>query len=138
LKPGGSAAKELLMPRPISVKPDETVLWDLAFLGLSDQHIAKVIGCHQSLISRRSDLRRTIAQARDEQAEAIVAAWKCSSQGSLRPEGRPEQLVQMVWAARQWKIRRKRPEQRKISEELRGDEAKGPALPAGKERQSQG
>jgi len=95
------------MGRPIAVKPDESLVWDLAFLGLSDQHIAKVIGCHQSLISRRPDLRRTIDQARDEQAAAIVAAWECSSQGSLRPEGRPEQLVQMVWAARQWKVRRK-------------------------------
>jgi len=95
------------MGRPIAVKPEESLVWDLAFLGLSDQHIARVIGCHQSLISRRPDLRRTIARAREEQAEAIVAAWNLSSQGSLRPEGRSRELIDLVWAARQWKIRRK-------------------------------
>ncbi len=95
------------MGRPMAVLPDESVVWDLAFLGHSDQHIACVIGCHQSLISRRPDLQRIIAQARDEQAEAIVAAWHRSSQGSLRLEGRSQQLVNMVWAARQWKVRRK-------------------------------
>ncbi len=95
------------MGRPRTVSPDETVVWDLAFLGHSDQHIACVIGCHQSLISRRPDLRRIIAQARFEQAEVIAAAFPHSSQGSLRPEGRCQQLVDMVWAARQWKVRRK-------------------------------
>ncbi len=95
------------MGRPTAILPSEDLVWDLAFLGHSDQHIACVIGCHQSLISRRPDLQRIIAQARDEQAEAIVAAWHLSSQGSLRSEGRSQQLVDMVWAARQWKIRRK-------------------------------
>ncbi len=95
------------MGRPRRVSPDESVVWDLAFLGHSDQHIACVIGCHQSLISRRPDLRRIIAQAREEQAEAIAAAFPHSSQGSLRTEGRSQQLVDMVWAARQWKVRRK-------------------------------
>ena len=75
------------MSRPISVKPDETVLWDLAFQGYDDNHIAEVIGCHQILISRRPDLRRVLAQARDEAAEAIVAAWRASSQGAAAGAG---------------------------------------------------
>ena len=95
------------MGRPIAILPSEDLVWDLAFLGHSDQHIACVIGCHQSLISRRPDLRRIIAQAREEQAEVIAAAFPHSSQGSLRTEGRSQQLVDMVWAARQWKVRRK-------------------------------
>ena len=49
------------MSRPISIQPDENVLWDLAFLGHDDSHISEVIGCHQSLISRRPDLRRVLA-----------------------------------------------------------------------------
>ena len=95
------------MGRPKAILPSEDLVWDLAFLGHSDQHIARVIGCHQSLISRRPDLQRIIAKARDEQAEAIVAAWHRSSQGSLRPPDRGDQLVAMVWSARQWKVRRK-------------------------------
>ena len=94
------------MSRPISVKPDETVLWDLAFQGYDDSHIAEVIGCHQSLISRRPDLRRVLAQARDEAAEAITAAWRASSQGVLRAPDRDRELVAQVRAARERKIRR--------------------------------
>ena len=94
------------MSRPISIRPDETVLWDLAFQGYDDSHIAEVIGCHQSLISRRPDLRRVLAQARDEAAEALVAAWRASSQGSLRQPDRDRQLVELVKEARERKIRR--------------------------------
>lgn len=94
------------MSRPISIRPDETVLWDLAFLGHDDSHIAEVIGCHQSLISRRPDLRRVLEQARDDAAEAITAAWRASSQGSLRQPDRDRQLVALVRAARERKIRR--------------------------------
>lgn len=94
------------MSRPISVKPDETVLWDLAFQGYDDSHIAEVIGCHQSLISRRPDLRRVLAQARDEAAEALVAAWRASSQGAIRALDRDRQLVALVREARERKIRR--------------------------------
>ena len=97
------------MSRPISVKPDLTVLWDLAFQGYDDNHIAEVIGCHQSLISRRPDLRRVIAQARDEAAEALVAAWRASSQGALRAPDRDRQLVALVREARERKIRRVNP-----------------------------
>jgi len=95
------------MSRPVSVKPDETILWDLAFLGHDDSHIAEVIGCHQSLISRRLDLRRILIRARDEAAEAITAAWRVSSQGALRAPDRDRQLVAMVRAAQERKIRRK-------------------------------
>lgn len=94
------------MSRPISIRPDETVLWDLAFQGYDDSHIAEVIGCHQSLISRRPDLRMVLAQARDEAAEALVAAWRASSQGSLRQPDRDRQLVELVKEARERKIRR--------------------------------
>lgn len=94
------------MSRPISIKPDEAVLWDLAYLGHDDSHIAEVIGCHQSLISRRPDLRRVLKQARDEAAEAITAAWRASSQGALRQPDRDRQLVALVREARERKIRR--------------------------------
>ena len=97
------------MSRPIKYKPDETTLWDLAFLGLDDSHISEVIGCHQSLISRRPDLRRVLAQARDEAAEAIIAAWRASSQGALRAPDRDRQLVELVKEARERKIRRVNP-----------------------------
>ena len=86
------------MSRPISVKPDETLVWDLAFLGFSDRHIAEVIGCHQSLTSKRSDLRRVFAQARAEAAEALVAAWRASSRGALRASDRDRELVEVVEA----------------------------------------
>ena len=94
------------MSRPIKHKPDEAILWDLAFLGHDDSHIAEVIGCHQSLISRRPDLKRVLAQARDEAAEALTAAWRASSQGALRPPDRDRQLVALVHTARERKIRR--------------------------------
>ena len=94
------------MSRPRSLFPDETVLWDLAFLGHDDRHIAEVIGCHQSLISRRPDIVRVLAQARDEAAEAITAAWRASSQGALRAPDRDRQLVALVRAGRERKIRR--------------------------------
>ena len=97
------------MSRPISVLPDETILWDLAFLGHDDSHIAEIIGCHQSLISRRPDLRRVLEQARNEAAEALVAAWRVSSQGALRVPDRDRQLVAVVWEARERKIRRVNP-----------------------------
>ena len=74
------------MGRPIEHRPDESILWDLAFLGHDDRHIAEVIGCHQSLISRRPDMIRVLARARDEAAEAIVAAWRVSSQGASRSQ----------------------------------------------------
>ncbi len=88
------------MSRPISVRPNESVLWDLAFLGHDDRHIAEIIGCHQSLISKRPDIRRVLAQARTEAAEAIAAAWRSSSQGPLRTPDRDRQLVELVKAAR--------------------------------------
>jgi hypothetical protein len=94
------------MSRPISVKPDETVLWDLAYLGHDDSHIAEIIGCHQSLISRRPDMKRVLAQARHEAAEALTTAWRASSQGALRAPDRDRQLVALVWTARERKIRR--------------------------------
>jgi hypothetical protein len=94
------------MSRPISIKPDEAILWDLAFLGHDDSHIAEIIGCHQSLISRRPDMKRVLAQARDEVAEAITAAWRVSSQGALRQPDRDRQLVALVRTARERKIRR--------------------------------
>jgi len=97
------------MARPISVKPDETVLWDLGFLGFSDQHIANVIGCHQSLISRRTDFSRVIAQARAERSAAIVALWRRSSAGALRSEDRDDRLAEIVKAAEERKIRRSKP-----------------------------
>jgi hypothetical protein len=94
------------MSRTISVTPDETILWDLAFLGLSDRHIAQAIGCHQSLISKRPDIVKILQQARDERAEAIVALWARSSQGALRGERRPQELVELVREGEQRKIRR--------------------------------
>lgn len=94
------------MSRPQSLFPDETVLWDLAFLGLSDRHIAKAIGCHQSLISKRPDIMKVLEQARAERAEAIVFLWSRSSQGSLRAEGRSQELVDLVRTGEQRKIRR--------------------------------
>ncbi|MGZ3387992.1 MAG: hypothetical protein ACXVCF_00160 [Isosphaeraceae bacterium] len=94
------------MSRPRTLFPDETVLWDLAFLGLSDQHIAQAIGCHQSLISKRPDIMEILEQARHERAEAIVALWSRSSQGALRAEGRSQQLVDLVREGEQRKIRR--------------------------------
>lgn len=97
------------MGRPQSLFPDETVLWDLAFLGLSDQHIARAIGCHQSLISKRPDILKVLEQARAERAEAIVLLWSRSSRGSLRGEGRPQELVDLVRAGEQRKIRRLNP-----------------------------
>src|SRR5271166_5836222 len=84
------------MGRPKSLYPDETVLWDLAFLGFSDNHIATAIGCHQSLIAKRPDILTVLARARIERAEAIVALWARSSQGALRAEGRSQQLVDLV------------------------------------------
>ena len=45
-------------------------------------------------------------QARDEAAEAITAAWRASSQGALRAPDRDRQLVALVKAARERKIRR--------------------------------
>ena len=95
------------MGRPISIKPDETVLWDLAYMDHDDRHIAEVIGCHQSLISRRSDIVRVLTQARAEAAEDRVKGWRASSQGSLRQPDRDRQLVAIVRAAQQRKIRRK-------------------------------
>jgi hypothetical protein len=97
------------MGRSISVNPDETILWDLAFLGLSDRHIALAIGCHQSLISKRADILKILEQARDERAEAIVALWVRSSQGSLRAEGRSQELVNLVRDGEKRKIRRVKP-----------------------------
>jgi hypothetical protein len=99
------------MGRRKSLYPDETILWDLAFLGLSDQHIAQAIGCHQSLIAKRSDIIRVLAQARIERAEALVALWAKSSQGSLRAEGRSQELVDLVRSAEQRKIRRQASQQ---------------------------
>ena len=88
------------MSRPRSLFPDETILWDLAFLGLSDQHIARAIGCHQSLISKRPDILRVLEAARIERAEAIVVLWARSSRGSLRAEGRSQELVDAGAAGR--------------------------------------
>ena len=93
------------MGRPIQYRPDESVLWGLAFLGHDDRHIAEVIGCHQSLISRRPDMVRVLAQARDESAEAMVAAWRASSQGALRAPDRDRQLVAIVRTAQERKNR---------------------------------
>ena len=95
------------MGRPIEHKPDETILWDLAFLGFDDRHIAEVIGCHQSLISRRPDMVRVLTSARNEAAEAIVVAWRASSQGALRVPDRDRGLVAIVRQAQERKIRRK-------------------------------
>lgn len=122
------------MSRPISVKPDETLVWDLAYLGHSDRHIAAVIGCHQSLISRRRDLSAIIAQARAERAEAIAKLWGQSSAGALRDDQRAGCLTKLVAAADRRAIRR-RPEQRKNSGVDRGEEAQRPALQTGDERQ---
>lgn len=97
------------MSRPRSLFPDATVLWDLAFLGLSDHHIAKAIGCHQSLISKRPDIMKILEQARAERAEAIVTLWARSSRGSLRGEGRSQELVDLVRDGEQRKIRRFKP-----------------------------
>jgi hypothetical protein len=95
------------MGRPMTIKPDDTLLWDLAFLGHGDAHIAEVIGCHQSLVSRRADLRRILAQARAEAAEAMVAAWRTSSQGALREPDRDRGLVAIVRQAQERMNRRK-------------------------------
>ena len=95
------------MGRPISIRPDESVLWDLAFLGHDDCHIAEVIGCHQSLISKRRDIRRVLEQARAEAAEALIAAWRVSSHGALRAPDRDRQLVAMVRTARERMNRRR-------------------------------
>jgi hypothetical protein len=97
------------MSRPRSLYPDETVLWDLAFLGLSDCHIAKALGCHQSLISKRPDILKVLEQARAERAEAIVVLWARSSQGALRAEGRSQELVELVRDGEQRHIRRFKP-----------------------------
>jgi hypothetical protein len=97
------------MGRPITFHPDLTVLWDLAFLGFSDRHLALVLGCHQSLINYRVDLVRIIKDAREERAAAIVAVWKTSSQGQLRSADRADRLAELVAAAEQRKIRRCRP-----------------------------
>jgi hypothetical protein len=97
------------MSRPRSLFPDETVLWDLAFLGLSDNHIARAIGCHQSLISKRPDIMKILEQARAERTEAIVTLWARSSQGALRGEGRSQELVELVRDGEQRKIRRFKP-----------------------------
>lgn len=95
------------MGRPIEYQPDESLLWDLAFLGFDDRHIAEVIGCHQSLISRRPDIVRVLTQARDEEAVLRVVRWRGSSQGALRPEDRSSGLVAIVRQAHERKIRRK-------------------------------
>ncbi len=95
------------MGRPILHQPDETILWDLAFLGHDDRHIAEVIGCHQSLISRRPDIVRVLTRARDEAAEAMVAAWRASSEGALRPPDRDRGLVAIVRQAQERANRRK-------------------------------
>ncbi len=126
------------MSRPISFNPDNTVVWDLAFLGFSDQHIASIIGCHQSLISRRRDLYLLVEQARIERCAAIVALWRRSSAVALRTDGRDEQLIELVRAAEHRKIRRNRSEQRKISGVACGEEAKGPTIQTGPIRESQG
>ncbi len=96
------------MGRPISIRPDETVLWDLAFLGHDDCHISEIIECHQSLISKRPDLRRVLEHARVEAAEALVAAWRVSSRGALCAPDRDRQLVAMVRAAQE-RMNRRRP-----------------------------
>ena len=97
------------MGRPCSIFPSETVLWDLAFLGLSDNHIAATIGCHQSLISKRPDILKVLEEARTERAEAIVILWARSSRGSLRAEGRSQELVKLVRDGEERKIRRVNP-----------------------------
>ena len=97
------------MSRPRTLYPDDAILWDLAFLGLSDKHIAAAIGCHQSLISKRPDIAKVLEAARDERAEAIVLLWARSSRGSLRAEGRSQQLVELVRTGEQRKIRRVKP-----------------------------
>lgn len=96
------------MGRPIEYQPDETLLWDLAFLGFDDREIAEVIGCHQSLISRRPDIVRVLTQARDEESVNRVVRWRGSSQGSLRESDRGCGLVSIVRQAQERKIRRKR------------------------------
>jgi hypothetical protein len=116
------------MGRPISVRPDLTIVWDLAFLGFSDQHIAEVVGVCQPTFSKRRDLGRVVEEARNERAEAILAAWRDSSQGALRPENRAEELVRWIVAAEQRKIRRQQSEQRKISGESCGEDAQRSAV----------
>lgn len=95
------------MGRPIKYEPDETILWDLAFLGLPDRQIAVVIGCHQSLISQRPDIVKVLTQARNEASEALIAAWRASSQGALRAPDRDRGLVSIVRQAQERKIRRR-------------------------------
>ncbi len=97
------------MSRPRSLFPDESILWDLAFLGLSDNHIARAIGCHQSLISKRPDITKVLDEARAERAEAIVVLWASSSRGALRAEGRSQELVDLVRTGETRKIRRLNP-----------------------------
>ncbi len=126
------------MSRPISVKPDDAVVWDLAFLGFSDHHIASVIGCNQSRFSRRPDLYKITEQARSERDAAIVALWRRSSAGALRPAGQDKRLIEMVGAAEQRKIRHHPSEQRNISGVDCGEDAKGPTIPARPIREPQG
>jgi hypothetical protein len=95
------------MGRPISIQPDETVLWDLAYLGCCDRHIASVIGCHQSLISKRPDIRAVLTKARAERADAIAKLWGQSSAGALRAEDRAGCLTELVAAAERRAIRRR-------------------------------
>ena len=97
------------MGRPTSFHPDETVLWDLAYLGHSDRQIALAIGCHPSVISRRPDLRGVIDRARTERAAAIAMLWGRSSGGALRDDRRAGGLTELVAAAERRSIRRAKP-----------------------------
>lgn len=127
----------MTVARPIEFDDPMTV-WDMAFLGFSDHQIAEVLGCHFSAVSRRPDLQRIMGQARVERAEAIVALWRSSSQGSLRHAGRAEQLIEMVRSAEIRKIQRQRPKQRKNSGDPSGEYAKGQTIRAREERQPEG
>jgi hypothetical protein len=97
------------MARPISITPDERTIWDLAFLGASNREIAEAVGCHQSLLSKRTDLIRVMEQARTEAAAALTQLWSQSSAGALRGPTRASELVDMVRGARRRSLQRQGP-----------------------------
>ncbi|MGO8671287.1 MAG: hypothetical protein ACLQVD_08005 [Capsulimonadaceae bacterium] len=81
----------------------------LAYLGLSNRHIAMIVGCHPSVIDRRSDIRAIVGEHRASRAADIAACWLRSPGGSLADEARAAQLAELVTAAERRSVRRMKP-----------------------------
>jgi hypothetical protein len=92
------------MGRP-RIDLDEKILYDLAFLGLSNQQIATAMSCGQATLSQRADLAEVLKQARDERSESIVRLW-ADGPGANRVDYRVDVLVELVRAAERRKIQR--------------------------------